>query len=325
MSYIETGPRGSSAYYKALYDRASRLTQLGAWECDLDTGALSWTAGVYGLFGMPANALVDRPYTLDLYHPESRIEMERLRAAAIRERRGFTLDCRIRTIAGEERWMRLTAAFEGEGNGRPRLFGMKQDITREREAVEKLRRLAESDPLTGLASRALFEERFLSTAGGGFSGVPIAALLLVDVDRFKGINDHFGHLAGDASLQAIGDRLRRAFPDALLIARIGGDEFAIVMGGDGDPALLLARLGPAQAVLDQPLFWKDRRIMLSTSIGGTVADHASCRDPRRLFAEADEALYMAKAAGRSRARLFGIAMPDDTAAAHHAAHMARFG
>jgi hypothetical protein len=131
----------STAHYKKMYDRASALARIGVWECDLATEALTWTDGVYDLFELPRGAPVDRATPLALYEDDSRRKMEELRARAIEEGGSFTLDVRIRTARGNERWIRLTADVELE-NGRPvRIFGTKQDITAERSAQEKVQSL----------------------------------------------------------------------------------------------------------------------------------------------------------------------------------------
>ncbi|MGN6377052.1 MAG: PAS domain S-box protein, partial [Sphingomonas sp.] len=140
-----------------LYRRAVRLAGIGIWECDLATDRLSWSEGVYDLFGIDRSARLDRRDIVQLYDEDSRREMEWLRARAIRDGSGFSIDARIHRLDGTCRWMRLTAGVELQ-NGRPRrLFGTKQDVTEERVLRERLRTLAESDPLTMLANRAMFD------------------------------------------------------------------------------------------------------------------------------------------------------------------------
>ncbi len=132
---------GSVAHYKKMYDRSSALARIGVWECDLATGALTWTDGVYDLFELPRGRPVERAEIVALYDDESRAEMERLRARAIEEGGSFSLDIHIRTAKGNARWLRLTADVERENGRAVRIFGTKQDITAEKLAQEKVRSL----------------------------------------------------------------------------------------------------------------------------------------------------------------------------------------
>jgi diguanylate cyclase (GGDEF)-like protein/PAS domain S-box-containing protein len=287
-----------------LRDRAALLARIGMWECDLASDALTWTDGVYDLFGLPRGSAIDRRHIVGLYHDDSRRDMERLRAEAIRCSGTFTLDAQICTADGETRWMRLSAGVDCE-DGRPvRLYGAKQDITEERRAWNRLRRLAECDSLTGLANRGAFEARVRDALHRTDDEVPIAALLIIDIDHFKRINDRWGHAAGDESLRQIAARLSRIFSDADLVARIGGDEFAVLLRAPLDAHRIDRTLGYARAGLSQPLIWNGVRIDIGASIGMALADVLRPLDSVRLFAEADAALYAAKAAGRGTARLF---------------------
>ena len=131
----------SIAQYKKMYDRSSALAKIGVWECDLATEALTWTDGVYDLFELPRGSPVERDEIVKLYDEESRLEMERLRARAIRDGDGFSLDVRVRTAKGNERWLHLTGDVEFE-DGRPvRIFGTKQDISQRKAAQEEVRAL----------------------------------------------------------------------------------------------------------------------------------------------------------------------------------------
>jgi len=124
-----------------MYDRISGLANIGVWEFDLETGELMWTDAVYDLFELPRGSLIERAEIIELYDPESRIEMERLREDAISRGTGFTLDIKVRTARGKERWIRLTADVEQEGGQSVRIFGTKQDISAERAAQEKVQSL----------------------------------------------------------------------------------------------------------------------------------------------------------------------------------------
>ena len=102
---------------------------IGLWECNLEDNALSWTAGVFDLFGLPRGVAIERDEITALYAESSRAAMERLRAHAIKHRRGFTLDAEILPVNGPPRWMRLIAAPICVGRQVVRLHGIKQDVS----------------------------------------------------------------------------------------------------------------------------------------------------------------------------------------------------
>ncbi len=287
-----------------LYEQAVRLARLGAWECDLVTEELTWTDGVYDLFDLPLGSRPRRAATLKFYVDESRAAVEAARAEAIRSGQGFTLDARIRTRRGESRWMRLSADVAYQ-EGRPvRIFGAKQDITAEKEAWVRLRQAADRDPLTGLANRAVFDAHYRQVIGDPLNHASVAALVLVDLDHFKQINDRLGHLAGDECLREVGLRLHRFFKDAVLVARIGGDEFAVLLRAPLTSARIAKTLQRASSALSKPILWNGRCLELGVSIGASVLGRPHGRKMSEFFAEADTALYAAKAAGRNTVRLF---------------------
>jgi diguanylate cyclase (GGDEF)-like protein len=308
-SSCEPRPGGQ---YKRLYDQAARLAKIGAWECDLGTQQLTWTDGVYDLFALPRGSTIHRPSIVDLYEDESRQQMERLRAETIRTGNGFTLDARIRTSDDARRWMRLTAAVSYE-HGRPvRLFGAKQDITEEKELWERLRRLAEQDSLTGLANRRVFESRCADLAVRAVNGGSATALVLIDLDNFKEINDRLGHSAGDECLRQVAKRLQRVFGDAILIARIGGDEFAMLLPVPLGRAQVARALARALHVLSAPIPWRNADLRIGASAGIAFLKRPRFQEPSQVFAEADSALYVAKAAGRNTVRIFGQSIDERT-------------
>ncbi|QNQ10748.1 diguanylate cyclase domain-containing protein [Sphingomonas alpina] len=294
----------SIARLNRLYDRATSLVTLGAWECDLDTSALTWTEGVYQLFGLSPLIAPDRAATVELYHEESRREMEALRAEAIATGRGFALDARIQTVAGVERWMRLTTGVEQERGRARRLYGAKQDITEDRARTERLRRLAERDPLTGLANRGMFQTNFYDLPDALLRARGVSALVLIDLDDFKLINDRLGHSAGDDCLRQVAARLKQLFADAEMVARIGGDEFAVLLRGIHKRDELGHRLEQVLAGLRRPILCHGEPVAMSASAGATLIDDMAVHDPALRFAEADSALYLAKGHGRNRVRVF---------------------
>jgi diguanylate cyclase (GGDEF)-like protein/PAS domain S-box-containing protein len=288
-----------------LYDQALNLARIGAWECELETERLTWTPGVHDIFGYPIGNPLRRANIVALYPDESRRSMELARAEVIRSGRAVTLDAEIRTWRGERRWMRLSINSVVEGGRTARIFGAKQDITSDRQALESLRRQAETDPLTGLANRFVFQACYRDVVGDSLNHGFASALVLIDLDRFKDLNDTLGHPAGDACLCEVAQRLGRAFHRAGLVARLGGDEFAIILHAPTNAARIAHVLQQTVVMLSRPFFWNGLRLEVGASIGVALIGRPHRRRITELFAEADIALYDAKAAGRNKVHLFG--------------------
>jgi diguanylate cyclase (GGDEF)-like protein len=295
-------PAAPTALSAELYERSARLVGIGAWSCDLLTERVKWTSGVFDLFGLPRDVQVDRREALELYCEESRSILERQRSNAIARRSSFTMDARIIRPSGEARWMRLTATTRETNHRAVELYGMKQDITDERQRWERLRRLAESDALTGVANRARFQTEFLDQSPGSRALRRIGSLLLLDMDNFKGINDRWGHVAGDSCLSILGQRLLLTFPDAVLAARIGGDEFAVLLPPGPSLSSMEAKVRGRMPGLLAPVLWKEELLPIGLSGGIAFPETPAAFDPEELFVAADKALYLAKREGKNKLR-----------------------
>jgi diguanylate cyclase (GGDEF)-like protein len=288
-----------------LYAGAETLLKFGGFECEIATDRITWTPGAYDLFEVARGSHIERRRIVDLYEETSRANLEMLRAEAVRDGTGFSLDAQIHTTCGERRWIRLKAEV-ALAHGRPvRLFGTKQDITREKQAWDRLRLRAERDALTGLANRDAFEHR-LRGALAGSEG--LSALFIVDVDRFKSINDRLGHAVGDAVLTETAQRLSRLFADALAIARIGGDEFAVLLGASSDREAAGRVADRILASLRLPMRAGEAEVTLGASLGIAVPEEGVGAEA--LFARADLALYAAKAAGKDTVRAYAPDLAD---------------
>ncbi len=183
-----------------------------------------------------------------------------------------------------------------------------QDITAQKRVEAELAHMARYDALTGLANRAMFLEKVNEALARVAShGEPFSVLML-DLDRFKAVNDSLGHAIGDALLKAVGDRLRRLVRELDVVARLGGDEFAVIQIADmnqRDQATVLANR--VLSAVTEPYDIDGRKIVIGTSIGITLAPQDAA-DADALVRHADLALYKAKAEGRNRYRFFETAM-----------------
>jgi diguanylate cyclase (GGDEF)-like protein len=195
-------------------------------------------------------------------------------------------------------WLGITAYPTDEG-----LSIFFRDISEQKRTRDEIVHLAHHDPLTGLANRTLFQSR-LSEAQGSE-----VAVLLLDLDHFKEVNDVLGHPVGDQVLISVANRVREVLGEAVTIARLGGDEFAaILVGHDGPNEVAMIAMRLIEAV-SRPHTINGRTMRVSASIGIGMANRKS--GTTGLFKDADIALYAAKAQARGTYRFFEVAMQVD--------------
>lgn len=287
------------AHFRKLFERASEAARIGVWHCELADDSLTWTDVVYDLFGLPRGAPLSRAAILEHYPEHSRRRLEEVRSRAIAERSGFELDTEIHTAAGEPRWIRITATVECEQDRPVRIFGMKQDITEERRLAERLRAIAETDAVTGLSNRAAFQARLARMDDPADPLHAGGTLIVIDLDGFKQVNDRFGHVVGDECLRLAAGRLAAAVGDAELVARIGGDEFAVVLAPSAAGRLEETAAALVAALAD-PVTVGGFAVSIGASVGAARINGSSST---ALYRRADAAMYAAKSAGRNCWRL----------------------
>jgi diguanylate cyclase (GGDEF)-like protein len=177
-----------------------------------------------------------------------------------------------------------------------------EDVTERIRAAERIAHMAHYDALTDLPNRVLMREHLERRVAGLAEGRPFA-ILYIDIDEFKGVNDSLGHEVGDELLRHVADRLRACVSGNDLVARLGGDEFAIVKADTNDRAELTALANQILQTLRLPVNWKGQEVPTDASIGIAIApDHGNNLDD--LFKCADLAMYAAKFDGRRTFRFF---------------------
>lgn len=248
----------------------------------------------------------DRDLFVRILHPEDRQRVLEAHRCA-HDGAGLSLEYRLIARDGRVVWVHDEARTIPGPFGTPvALQGYLLDITARREAEERLRHQAYHDPLTGLPNRALFKERVEEAiARAGQCGACVA-LLMLDIDDFKAVNDRFGHMDADTVLRDLGSRLRVALPPTVTVARIGGDEFAaLVESEDAAGEAEKAARGICEA-LRTPTEMAGVEIFVTASVGIAVGD-----DGDRLFRQADLAMYRAKASGKAQAVVYDRSLDDD--------------
>jgi diguanylate cyclase (GGDEF)-like protein len=286
------------AHNRKIFEKSSVAARIGLWECGLPDETLKWTDIVYDMFDVPHGTALDRGQIVKCYSEASARELEIRRSRAIETRSGFSMDAEIITPKGTRRWLRLTATVECEHGTPIRIFGMKQDITEEKILLDRTRYLAEFDLMTGLANRSRFQSELSELCD---TRTALGAMLLIDLDGFKKVNDTLGHASGDECLKEAASRLQTTCRDAELVARVGGDEFAVLLGSHYDIASIERIAGNIVKALCVRVDHGDEVLVLGASVGVALFDGCT---PSELFRKADVALYASKAAGRNTFRIF---------------------
>ena len=243
---------------------------------------------------------------VEILHPDDR---ERVLAAHQRTHatgEPLFIEYRLRTRDGRYVWVQDEARVVTDAGGAV-LQGYLLDITARREAEEQLRHQAFHDALTGLANRALFTNRVehALVLRSQLARAEVAVLFL-DLDDFKGVNDTLGHVAGDTLLRGVGVRLRDSLSPSYTVARLGGDEFAVLIEEVAGPASAVDAAERLVASLQTPFDIEGREVFVSASVGialGTVADD--------LLRAADVAMYRAKASGKAQCVMYVPTMTED--------------
>ncbi len=273
----------------------------------IDGVVLAWNGGAERLFGYPAAHMIGR--LVGCLCPPELLEAQKdvlARVAAGSSVDDFETERMHKD--GHRIAVGLTVSPTLDPDGR--LTGaalIVRDISERKELEQQLTRQAFHDGLTGLANRALFRDRVehaLTRAGRHATGI---AVLFLDLDGFKTVNDSFGHASGDLLLLATAGRLRGCVRPGDTVARLGGDEFAILID-EASEQVAAATAARVLRVLDAPVIIEGREVVVSASIGIVAGDIGQGSD--ELLRQADTAMYAAKAAGKNQYMLFEPQMHD---------------
>ncbi len=275
---------------------ALRAANAGAWEWDQATNTNVWSNEARRLYGLdPRRGEPTSAAWLETIHPDDRDAVVRSVSESIAAGREIEVEWRTNESGDAQRWLMSRGGPMHYGD-RPtaRYTGVVIDITDRKKSEEKIGYLALHDTLTGLPNRAAFNQRLAAAIAKADETGTSVAVLCVDLDRFKEVNDVFGHAVGDELLRRVTQSFR-AVADGAQIARVGGDEFTCIVSGKSLPARasdLAVRLHDVGAAI----FDIDgKEICVSISIGAAL--YPNHGDVEAVLANADAALYRAKAEG----------------------------
>lgn len=308
-----------------LYDLTKKLKMaidvagIGIWEYDPVANQVHWDDRLLEIYGRIGEDNLRSGDSWETYvHPDDRERIVSETDECLRTRTDYIGDFRIIRPDGEVRHVRSLSRYGSDQDKETKLIGVNIDVTEEyarnaelEQARAKLEYDSNHDALTGLANRRLLDERTTAM----FSTITPTkryAVLHVDLDHFKQINDTFGHAAGDAVLVHVADELRRIVAGHGLTSRTGGDEFVVFVEDAPEDAVLQDICKQIVAAFAQPFVYEGSRCEFGVSIGCAIGQGPPAQ-VGDVFAQADAALYAAKQAGRGRYRFFDAAAPEPTA------------
>jgi diguanylate cyclase (GGDEF)-like protein len=282
---------------------AQRLSGVGFWELDHRGGQLYWSEEIHAIYDLQGQALApDYTLFLSLIHDADREHVNTTYRDSVKS--GTEYDIRYRIKAGNRiKWIeaRGVTLYDAEGRAE-RSIGTAQDVTEVIVAQQRIEHLAYHDPLTDLPNRQRFSDRMDAAVRAAQDTGTQLAILFIDLDNFKLINDRYGHDIGDEVLIGIAQRLRACAGTGDTFARIGGDEFAGILK-EVDETNLDDAITEIKQAIDGVYETRVKRFDVTASIGVTLYPH-DCAAPDSLLRHADQAMYEAKERGRSRVQYF---------------------
>ena len=281
---------------------AQRIAQLGSWEWNLKTGEVWWSDEAYRIHGFePHQFSPNLKIVEELFHPDDRYLFREFLDDASAETESYDFEHRIVRPEGDVRWIhRRGEVVRGEGGEEAlRIIGTDHDTTEHKRAEERLHYQATHDLLTGLPNRSLLADR-LEHALRRTSGRRgcMTAVMFVDLDNFKVVNDSLGHKVGDRLLVAAGERFRGCLRPEDTLARFGGDEFVVLVDDFENPEDAVRVAKRIIEAYRKPFVLEGQEVFIKPSIGiSLVAARTASTSSEEVLRDADIAMYRAKEEG----------------------------
>jgi len=293
---------------KASLDReklALAFAEIGTCEFDVRSRMVRASEMSLRLFGIRSDH-PDVPYQqlLESIYHEDRPRFTQAVDECLGGTGNLDIEYRVSSPDGTHRWLRTKGDALLDLEGEPiKVLWVTEDVSQRKDMDARVRFLAHHDLLTGLPNRTLFQDRLQQALASAKRMETRVALLFIDLDRFKYVNDSFGHRAGDILLQTVAARLRGCVRETDTACRHAGDEYLIVLSALREPAEAALVAGKVLATFEEPFLLDTREIQMSASVGISVYpdDGQTMED---LIRNADAAMYYAKKSGRNRYEFF---------------------
>jgi diguanylate cyclase (GGDEF)-like protein/PAS domain S-box-containing protein len=293
---------------ESAFAEAQGLARVGSWEMDIATSAFRWSRELCRLFDFDVDAEPVYGALLTRIHPNDQDAIRRAFATMMREFTPLLAEYRVVLNDGQIRWVRGRGQVEFDASGRvERMVGTVQDITEQKLARDTLLHHVFHDPLTGLPNRLLLLDRLTQALSRLLRNPSTVAVIYLDIDRFRVINDSLGHDAGDQLLIAVAARLAALVRPQDTLARTGGDEFVVLCEGLADQAEAIGIADRICEAMREPLAWEGGDLVISLRAGIAISRSGSV-SPETLLRDADAAMFCAKGEARARCVVFAETM-----------------
>jgi len=284
--------------------QAERMVGVGSWRYDLRDQSIVWSEHVFTIHGLPIGDVPPYDIAMSFYPPDARTRLAELIGRAEDRGEPFDFESDFTDATGSVRRVRSMGEPQVANGAVIAIVGVFQDVTDRYQREQRLQLTASTDPLTGLENRRGFERRLDDAVRRARTGNEPLALLILDLDGFKSVNDTLGHEAGDEVLRVVAGRLGQGAAAHAHAARLGGDEFVLLVTRPRDCAKLEALV---ETLLSELRYTAERRgetVSTSTTIGA-VRFCSDVQSPSDLLKRADLALYEAKRVCRGTAVVHG--------------------
>ncbi|MSN25904.1 MAG: EAL domain-containing protein [Geobacter sp.] len=295
---------------EARLTRAQKIARMGSWEWNIRSDEIYWSDELYSIFGFtpgdPQEIRMEWLYTL--IAPQDLTAFKKAMLNSVKTCQPFNINYRIITKGGEEIVVSSQGEVECDGEGRPCLLsGTTLDITARIRAESEIQQLINYDTLTGLPNRSLLHDRLHLAIAQAARDKNLLGVLILDLDRFKGINDTLGHRAGDKLLKAVAVRLEACVRETDTLARLGGDEFVAILVGVSHVEGITKVAKKILSIISEPIYIDGHEIYSTCSIGIAVYPMDG-DDSHTLLKYADLAMYQAKDLDRNNFQFFSREM-----------------
>ena len=294
---------------QTLLAQIERVSRIGAWRWTFGEEHVSMSEEIHRILGTPPGTALTPEQSTRTFAPRSLAKFERAINLAIRRQAPFDMTIEMRTPRHGIRWARAIGVPEVVDGRTTRLFGTFQDVTEQREQELKMRRLAMTDALTGIANRTAFNEKLEQVVAAGARTGERFVLCVADLNRFKQVNDQYGHDIGDRMLVRFTEQFAADMSDHWFFARTGGDEFAVLIGNGVDAIDPDADIDRLVALMKRDVEIDGFDVVVCATAGYVVAP-ADGTDAQVLLRRADLALYDAKRESGSDIKCFTAEMDE---------------